>query len=821
MKSIIWPTSDVIVDRDDESDDIIKKIETNKNTKIHIIYSKTAIGKSAIITKVLEKYNGIKYDIIRVKSIPNNNASDMAWEYLEVIFKAMSDYFDKISDINYCGLTFDDYLSENNDEDINEIRLSNTANEWFSADGKTALFKKIFHSFFKIATKSDEFSVRKYKHDDTFTGRRIRSNYIKYILSQRPILLIVDNLQNIDGYSFKCLTEWLSECSYKNHYFLFEFTIDSTGDMSPLYTMAESLSVYAEVETTQVPDTSPKYIVDIISRRMNQIPTELNFNINVLKHYKDVSEGNIKEIIDYSFTYSEEYKVSKIKEEDNGTLVNIRRASFPYGQYLLALLVLHEGRIGIQLIKSLTTKQMDLQKELDDLKNKNLIKIFQQTVEFEHASIKDQWDNNVSEFQEVDSLAYNDLKKYYELRLKSNETDTKNDAWKMLLRLYAQREPFLIKSLLPYLEENIIKTIAPESVWEYIKEIYDVLILSPEKYEEIFFRLLEICYKLELYDEGYNIVEFLDKLTDYAQNKILLVHRILYLAAIDRHFEAVKSFEKAKSVIDLHSRTGLNLLLSVLCSYRYIDKLDECIQIHKFILANPDYKYYPEYAFFLRLANIYLPNRKSIRYAKASIKLFREQGNTYQVGKSLITYAKLLAGLGKYDKAAKELKKAEDLLVGYGIRNNVMWVDKASIMLMQGVHNDYIWELLCKSDYTAVIPYDKLAIIIVKLAWCYENREYHNLSILVKTGEKLVKQEPDFHIHALFYYNAYALYKLYGDSELANIYYQKVIALKDKSRYVKARFEGAKTKEEKERLKYPWFICYLSFWNHDIEYYVE
>lgn len=821
MKSIIWPTSDAIVDRDDESDDIIKKIEMNKKTKIHILYSKTAIGKSAIVTKVLEKYNGIKYDIIRVKSIPNNNASDMAWEYLEAIFQAISDYFDEISDENYCGLTFDAYLSENNDEDINEMRMSNIANEWFSADGKKALFKKIFHCFFKIVTKSDEFNTRKYKYDDTFTGRRIRSNYIKYILNKRPILLIVDNIQNIDGYSFKCLAEWLSECSDKNHYFLFEFTIDSTGDKSLLYTMAESLSVYAEVETTPVSDTSAKYIVDIISRRMNQIPTELNFNINVLKHYKDVSEGNIKEIIDYSFTYSEEYKLSNVKEDDNGTLVNIRRASFPYGQYVLALLVLHEGRIGIQLIKSLTTKQMDLQKELDDLKDKNLVKIFKQTVEFEHASIKDQWDNNISEFQEVDSLAYNDLKKYYEFRLKSDENDTKNIAWKMLLRLYAQREPFLIKSLLPHLEENIVKTIAPKSVWEYIKEIYNVLILSPGKYEEIFFRLLEICYKLELYEEGYSIVEFLDKSSDYANNKILHVHRILYLSAIDRHSEAIKSFEKAKLIIDLHSRTGLNLLLSVLCSYRYAGKLDVCIQIHKFILANPEYKYYPEYAFFLRLVNIYLPNRKSICYAKASIDLFGKQRNSYQEGKSLITYAKLLAGLGKYDKAVKELKKAENLLAGYGIRSNVLWVDKASIMLMQGIHNADVWELLCKSDYTAVIPYDKLAIIIVKLAWCYENNEYQNLNILVNEGEKLTKQEPDFHIHALFYYNAYALYELKGDSELANIYYQKAIALKDKSRYVKARFEGPKTKEEKERLKNPWFICYLSFWNHDIEYYEE
>lgn len=38
----------------------------------------------------------------------------------------------------------------------------------------------------------------------------------------------------------------------------------------------------------------------------------------------------------------------------------------------------------------------------------------------------------------------------------------------------------------------------------------------------------------------------------------------------------------------------------------------------------------------------------------------------------------------------------------------------------QGIHDNYVWDLLQKSEFTAVIPYDKLAIIIVKLAWCYE-----------------------------------------------------------------------------------------------------
>lgn len=68
------------------------------------------------------------------------------------------------------------------------------------------------------------------------------------------------------------------------------------------------------------------------------------------------------------------------------------------------------------------------------------------------------------------------------------------------------------------------------------------------------------------------------------------------------------------------------------------------------ILATPIYKTYDEYAIFLRLTNIYLPNKKALKYAKQSVELLDKHYNVYQKGKSQITYAKLLAGLGKMTK---------------------------------------------------------------------------------------------------------------------------------------------------------------------------
>ena len=90
-------------------------------------------------------------------------------------------------------------------------------------------------------------------------------------------------------------------------------------------------------------------------------------------------------------------------------------------------------------------------------------------------------------------------------------------------------------------------------------------------------------------------------------------------------------------------------------------------------------------------------------------------------------------------------------------------------------------------------------------------------NLLIERGQNLIPLEPDHHIHALFYYNAYAVLNKSGETERSQIYYKKAYALKEHSRYIKARIDEPKTKEEKNRIKHPWYIIYLSFWNHDIE----
>ena len=57
------------------------------------------------------------------------------------------------------------------------------------------------------------------------------------------------------------------------------------------------------------------------------------------------------------------------------------------------------------------------------------------------------------------------------------------------------------------------------------------------------------------------------------RKQITLLHKLLYLSALDQHEEVVELFENIKSEISLESRIGLNMMLACLSSYRYTGKL--------------------------------------------------------------------------------------------------------------------------------------------------------------------------------------------------------------------------------------------------------
>lgn len=819
MKTIIWQQSDVIVDREVESDEIVKIIGQNWDKKtVHYIWSETAIGKTSLITKVIEKYDNSDCDIIRIKTKPcNDDNGDTAWYYLQELFDGITKYFEKLEDENGYALTFDNFLNEYNDDSVNRSRLASGLETLFGSDSKKGVFKNVCYVALKKILKLNEYSTDQFRHDTSVESVLVRINYIGYVLKKRKVLLIIDNFQNIDSQSLGCFRDWINDADF-NPYFILEFTHNSNSDK-----FDKQRDFFAElgvkVIRTELEPIDKTYIIDIVHRNVKNLSDDVAFNVNVVNHYEEVSLGNLRELIDYSVTYEQHDDTNEIESDDdeNGTYQILHGIDDHETLAMLSLIIYHKGKIKKKNARMIFTPGLDVTRVIHDLLELNLIEETEDYYELKHASIIDQWEKHIAEFEQINTVVYGRAKKYYLGYLENSNISENNEAWTRLLYLYSKVEPFEIKRLLPQLESQIIISISPEDSWDYIKQLYDIIKEDVPKNKELLFRLLEICYKLELYANGYEIFCFLEGSGQLSQSKLLLLHKLLYLSALDQHEDVVELFENIQSEISLESRIGLNMMLACLSSYRYTGQIARCLRIHKKILSTPIYKTYQEYAIFLRLTNIYLPNKKALKYAKQSVELLDKQNNIYQKGKSQITYAKLLAGLGKNDRALIILKQAENSLKNHAIRGNVLWVDEAAILMDQGIYDNHVWDLLQKSEFTAVIPYDKIAIIIVKLAWCYENNEFARANRLIERGQNIISLEPDHHIHALFYYNAYAVLNKAGETERSQIYYNKAYALKEHSRYIKARIDGPKTKEEKNRIKHPWYIIYLSFWNHDIE----
>lgn len=819
MKTIIWQQSDVIVDREVESDEIVKTIEQNWDKKtVHYIWSETAIGKTSLITKVIEKYDNSDCDIIRIKTKPcNNDNSDTAWYYLQELFDGITKYFEKMEEENGYALTFDNFLNGYNDDSVNRTRLASSIETLFASDSKKGLFKNICYVALKRFFKLAEYSTEQFKYGTSVESVLVKANYIGYVLKKRKVLLIIDNFQNIDDQSLGCFRDWINDTD-SNTYFILEFTHSSNSDKFDKQKNFFTESG-AKVIKTELEPIDKTYITDIVHRNVKNLSNDIAFNINVVNHYEEVSLGNLRELIDYSVTYEQHNDTNESENIDieNGTYQVLHNINDYETLAVLSLIIYHKGKIKRKNAEMIFFPELNISNAIHELLGLNLIEETDDYYELKHASITDQWEKHIVEFEQINTVVYGRAKKYYLGYLESSNIFESNDAWTRLLYLYSKVEPFEIKSLLPQLESQIIISISPEDSWDYIKQLYDIIKEEVLKNKELLFRLLEICYKLELYANGYEILCFLEDSGHFPQSKLLKLHKLLYLSALDRHEDVVELFENIKPEIPLTSRIGLNMMLACLSSYRYTGQIAECLKIHKKILNTPVYKTYQEYSIFLRLTNIYLPNKKALKYAKQSVELLDEQNNIYQKGKSQITYAKLLAGLGKNDKALNILKQAEESLKNHAIRGNVLWVDEADILMDQGIYDNRVWDLLQKSEFTAVIPYDKIAIIIVKLAWCYENNEFARANSLIERGQNIIPLEPDHHIHALFYYNAYAVLNKSGETARSQIYYNKAYALKEHSRYIRARIDGPKTKEEKNRIKHPWYIIYLSFWNHDIE----
>ena len=824
MKITNYTASECYIDREIDIEQIIDCLSKMKTSQVHIVFAKTGYGKTSFSKKLAQESYVLNWNIIRVNTLPRNSDSDISeGAYLNLIFNAISKYYKEAGNTD---LFFEKYILSGKNKLIESLAADEAIEAFTSSDSKENLLFKMLGIQLKRTLKKGVFNAKSIIDDNSEISRSIKADYIRYIFEQTRTFLIIENIQNIDELSFKFLLDWINDTKDKKNVFILEYTISDSHGTEDMKSLQKSLSrTGTEVFECELEKMPPKHIAEVIDSQLKEHPSDIHFTINAIQHYEQYSNGNLWDLIDFARAYDDTVHSNELSTP---TLLILNELSYE-AQCLTSILACHSGMINKQLLNYMwlnyfsNKQQSDLDEVYCEMLDANIVQT-QNTQQGEqimiaHASILDVWQSNIPDFEAIDKEILKRLSCFYNENYCGKICAVNKEfAWKMLIRIYSLSQPDKITDLLNDFSLNLTKSISPTNIWSYLNLLIEHTKDNILKLQNVYFKILQICCNASLYEEGYYCITLMESVIDIDENKELLLNKILFLSILDKHDEVLELYKKALNKIEKYDQTWIKLNLLVLNSYIALGDRKSCQKIDTELIENHKFKFQPEYAFYLRLTNIYMRPSRALRNARKSAKIFHRQGDQKQEGKSLITYSKLLSSTGKHEKAIQVIKKAKDLLTDSNEGMSCIYNNLAGYLLLSGEHGSDVWNYLDIAEIYSVSTYDKLSVIINKLAWCYENNSFVRLDLLESKALEFIDLEPSKFIHCTAFYNLYITMKKAGIADKAEKYYSNAISLKDKCSYIRARIDGItwKTRYIKPRIEAPYHICYLSFWVFDL-----
>lgn len=803
-----------IVDRNEYVNFIIDKLENSENSEIIMISSKTAVGKSSLVTKTLNKTKCI-HKTIRVRTSPINDTNTIdEWSYFSLIFNECYSIFKDNKNLSLCS-----YINSFKNNRNNKMIISYIMDRIFLSSNKNEFINTALYLIASWILKVGKFDINTLIDDNSISARRIKYQYVKYILLNEKVIIAIDNLQNCDTQSFMDIINLVNETKNNSPKFIFEFTINEQKTEDDCRKMCESLfTTSINVHKMSLEKLDKRYIVDAVSKHLTTAIKDWSFNIKLQKKYEDNNTGNIREMLDFAINYQDNLLDIKYVS-NNATFVNLAQLS-EEPKLFLSFIINNKGRINKHILNMIINNiRLEVDNSINILKSKLLVSETENEYVLSHASLMDVWNNNSDEFSYFDNLAYNELTNIYKEMLTTLDKNTKlyDYCWTNIIDLYSKFEPAKLINLFVFLNEDNQKVVSAKNAWKYIEKMVNSTQNQINIYKELYLKFVSFCFESELYNEGFSIIELLIKnVNDTVTINKVILYKAMFLSALDRHEENIIYCLEQEKKCKKNTIQYFNIKLISLASYRSINKISNCYMIHKELHNNKYLRELREWGFFLRLCEMYLDRNKSPKYLKKSVAFFEKSADYIQAGKSLISYSYILASQGKLKKALNKITLAKSYLNNKRMGNHMFLVNEAAIRLLRGDYSENVWELLSQSEITATVPFDRLAIIANKLVWCIENSNSNRHSLLIEQAKQLITLEPDKHIHGIIYYNIYYLLKLLDDSKYHE-YLAKACSVKNCCKPIKARLEKRPTSETKFALSKPWHVCFLAFWTYDLD----
>jgi len=809
-------SNEIIVDRAQEQVLLEKEI-LSPEADLTIIYAESGVGKSALTARVGRAIQNKK--VITATTRPENEGSQITeGAFLTNIFNAIVRIMQNEKK-TYPKCTLEYYLTHNKNvitkkRAIEKIFENVQENEFFKSLG-WSLSKYVFARLFRLY-EYDPVAILSLRDRDSML---IASDYIKYVLNKIPILLVVDNMQNVDGYSLQLMIDWIL-LSQSSSYYLLEFTVNSRGQTDALSKLVHKLQDYTlRVKLISLPYLRIEDALHAVELAQPALMSKDAFPSAAKEFYQTKSNGSMRKLLDFSLQYQEE----RLSFDDYDPTFERICALNSNSQYILGIVILHGGQIADSHLRDIVEYSidpivLDLEDTLETLLDSTLLEQTQDGYQITHAQIGDAWNQHACELRKFELLARRNCIIYYENILNSfvSSTERKEDALLFLIEAYAVFSVEKLGSLINQLDCIIFDRLQPERAWKYILLFLQKICGQEADYVDPIKRMVRFCFDHNLYKNCLFVLERLASVPGQLEQDFHNIYKINCMEYLECHTAAAVYCENCLKNSQNDKSRYYYLLLLMGC-YRSLNRRDDYLACVDQIFQIPDYDSFLEYGYFLRLSEIYLSRQDALPKLSESVRFFQERGMLVQEIKSGITYAFLMAVAGDLRQAYQELNRYEEMAAQMHLFGNVFELNKASILLLQGFYGQEVAELLKKAELSTNGLFDRLLILTMQLINYIESRKPEVARTLLPRITALLERETDRHLIALVAYDLYRYYTQEGEHTQARKYHEIAQSAAAYNETVKYMLSGEINPQTPNLFHSSWNIGFTFFWSIDYE----
>lgn len=794
------------IDRTTEVNCISSFFTKSNESSVLITCSKTGVGKTSLSKKFIQQNNEKFNKIIQVTTNQiNRNETNIKGTYILEIFKAIhTSNIDK-------NLTFNKFVLKQS-----KIYKKYILNKFLDdikeqSSFKSAIIKVLGINILKRLLKLGNYDTSIFFEDYSITNLRMISDYVHYFLKNTTNTIItIDNVQNMDEYSYNEMLEWITQSKDNRHFFILEYTEINDDRIHSIELKNDLKALNINVELLYLKRMSYKNALEAV--QFNTISDEkILIPEDTEKYYLNNTEGNIRSLEDYLRVYNRDSEHIVSFEPIIENILFMENDEL----FLFSLICINESKINIFEIDYLTKDyNIDIDKILYSLENKyNLIIKVDDNIIIKHASIIDEWKiSKNKKIKLVKTNAYNAIAKHYEKLLHSIEKSNRQRSFIKLIKLYSEFDPNKIYDLLNNFGDLIVESLEPDRIKEYIEKIDVELYLNAEKFQRFYYKMIDLCLEIKLFATADTL---LTRIND-CSNKYIFYKSNIYIES-EHHIENIDFLNNVISYVE-DDYLLLYLKLFLIISYRSLNNYKMVQKIKKDID-----KYINSYSnslflgFYLRLAELYSNRIEAIPLVEKSVEIFKEKGQIMQTAKSRVALSFLYAITGNTKGAITQSNMAEQIMITNYAHKHIFYNNKAAIYLLNGETGNEILDMLKLAESTANVLFDKLAIYNNMLVYSLEIKDDKFAIYSVNKIKQLMIHENDKHLLALLNYNIYYYYHENNNNKEADKYYMECLNLLEHCKSLKARINNTSTNDGTDILiSKPWHVCFLDYW--DIDY---